>query len=81
MLSFLRHGRGVSFHEFDMAIKDVRELNIVSCLPFYLRHKNILRDLWWRTNKDAYYQSFLAKQAPGIDRAFFQPSLDLIIRK
>jgi 2-polyprenyl-3-methyl-5-hydroxy-6-metoxy-1,4-benzoquinol methylase len=81
MLSFLRHGRGVSFHEFDLAIKNVKELNIVSCLPFFLRKNNFLRELWCRTKSDAYYESFLAKQAPGIHRAFFQPSLDLIIRK
>ena len=81
MLSFLRHGRGVSFHEFDIAIKNVKDLNVVSCLPFYLRKNNILRELWCRTKSDAYYESFIAKQAPGINRAFFQPSLDLIIRK
>ncbi len=81
LLSFLRHGRGVSFHEFDIAIKNVKELNIVSCLPIYLRKKNILRKLRWLTKKEYYYESFLAKQGVGIHRAFFQPSLDLIIRK
>ena len=81
MLSFLRHGRGVSFHEFDIAIKNVKELNIVSCLPLYLRKKNILRELRWRTKQEYAYELFLAKQGPGIHRAFYQPSLDLIIRK
>jgi len=81
MLGFLRHGRGVSFHEFDVAIKNVQELNIVSCLQLYLRKKNILRDWWWRTKQEHAYESFLAKQGPMIHRAFYQPSLDLIIRK
>jgi len=81
MLSFLRHGRGVSFHEFDIAIKNVKELNIVSCLQLYLREKNILREWWWRTKDEYAYESFLAKQGPRIHRAFYQPSLDLIIRK
>jgi len=81
MLSFLRHGRGVSFHEFDIAIKNVKELNIASCLQLYLRKKNFLREWWWRTKPEYTYESFLTKQGPRIHRAFYQPSLDLIIRK
>jgi len=81
MLSFLRHGRGVSFHEFDIAVKNVTELNVISCLQLYQREKNILRECWWRTKKEYAYESFLAKQGPRIHRAFYQPSLDLIIRK
>ncbi|HEY8508049.1 MAG TPA: class I SAM-dependent methyltransferase [Steroidobacteraceae bacterium] len=83
MLSFLRQGRGVSFHEFDLAIKDATQLNVVSSLPLWLRAASPLHvwELGWRMSLEGRFEACLMKMKPGIHRGFYQPSLDLIIRK
>jgi 2-polyprenyl-3-methyl-5-hydroxy-6-metoxy-1,4-benzoquinol methylase len=83
MLSFLRHGRGLSFHEFDLAIKRVEEMDVVSSLPIYLRKLSPLWDLGRRLMRshNYRYESFLVDVGPKIHRGFYQSSLDLIIRK
>jgi 2-polyprenyl-3-methyl-5-hydroxy-6-metoxy-1,4-benzoquinol methylase len=81
--SFLRHGRGVSFHEFDLAMADSAKLDVVSSLPLWLRRSGFLG---WRTlkrmrkRKDR-YERLVASFRPDLHRGFFQPYLDLIIRK
>lgn len=83
MLNFLRHGRGVSYHEFDLAIKPSAQLQVVSSLSLFIREQ---RPLWkWgrRFMRSANYrfESFLREVGPDIHPGFYQPSLDLIIRK
>jgi len=80
-LDFLRKGRGVSFHEFDLAMKKSEDLRVVSSLLDFLRARSIL---WWmkaRIDGDTRFESFLAKAGPRIHPGFFQPHLDLIIQK
>lgn len=83
MLSFLRHGRGVSFHEFDVAMKPAPELDVVSSRRIWLREKSFLRlwDLAWRVTLDHRFETCLVAAKPEIHRGFYQPFLDLIIRK
>jgi SAM-dependent methyltransferase len=42
MESFLRHGRGVSYHEFALALGHVETLDVVSSLPIWLRERSPL---------------------------------------
>lgn len=83
MESFLRHGRGVSFHEFDMAIADASSLEVVSSLPLWRRKRGLfgVRELarWYK--RPFRLERTLASFRPDIHRGFFQPYLDLIIRK
>lgn len=79
--SFVREGRGVSFHEFELAMGKVENLDIVSCLPIYMRKKSITVRILWRLTDQSYYESFLAKAEPKYNRGFYQSSLDLIIRR
>ncbi len=83
MLRFLRHGRGVSYHEFDLALGDVKELNVVSSLSLFLREQNPLWNLGRRLvrSPNHRFESFLMEVGPDIHPGFYQPSLDLIIRK
>ncbi len=83
MMSFLRHGRGVSFHEFDIAMGPAEELDVVSSLPIRLRKKSLLRlwDLAWRATFDRRFEKCLISARPDIHPGFYQPFLDLIIRK
>jgi len=81
MQHFLRRGRGVSFHEFELTMDRVEKLDVVSSLPVFLNKKNILRKFLWSLTADSRYESFLASIVPKIHRGFYQGSLDLIIRK
>jgi S-adenosylmethionine-dependent methyltransferase len=83
MLSFSRHGRGVSYHEFDLAIKKTEELEVVSSIESYYRQSSLYRVYEFKkmiTFQDR-YESYLAKIGPKIHRGFYDRSLNLIIRK
>ncbi len=80
-LDFLRRGRGVSFHEFELTMKRAEELDVVSSLPIFLRSQNLLRKVLWLLKSKNRFESFLAQFGPEIHKGFYQESLDLIIRK
>jgi 2-polyprenyl-3-methyl-5-hydroxy-6-metoxy-1,4-benzoquinol methylase len=77
---FLRLGRGISFHEFELAIAPIKELNIVSDLFSYRRKRNIFVWLQWKKN-DSRYSAFLSKVHPAASKGFNERSLDIIIKK
>ena len=79
-LEFTRWGRGISFHEFQLAMNDV-DLSSVSCLSDFVRSQCYFRWLLWRFSDQYKYESVLKNLAPDIHSAFFQPSLDLLFRK
>lgn len=83
MLSFLRHGRGLSYHELDLAMLPAEKLDVVSCLHLRLRKPGFLgwRELKRRRKLRSQYEALLARVKPNLHRGFFQPYLDLIIRK
>jgi S-adenosylmethionine-dependent methyltransferase len=74
---FLRRGRGVSFHEFEIAIKPVPRLNVVSSLSTFQGVRYKLK----RSKRDRKYKSLIADIRPDIHEGFFDENLDLIIRK
>jgi ubiquinone/menaquinone biosynthesis C-methylase UbiE len=77
----LRSGRGVSFHEFDLAIGPAPGLDVVSCLQLERRQRNPLRRAGWRLSRVGRYESILRAISPTLPRAFLQPFLYLSIRK
>lgn len=74
---FLRRGRGVSFHEFDIAIKPATKLAVVSSLSSF---KGVVRKLLAPRSKRK-YKALLMAACPGIHEGFFDPSLDIIINR
>lgn len=74
-----RFGRGVSYHEFDLAI-GLSKLEVIadSC-----SEKAMIRGQW--AQQDAEWERALTKKfekyAPAVSPAFAYPSLDLILRK
>jgi S-adenosylmethionine-dependent methyltransferase len=83
MMTFLREGHGVSFHEFELAMKPAKDLDVVSSLGPWLR-KNSLFRLWdhaWRFTTDHRFEKCLMEVAPEVPAAFCQPYLDIVIRK
>ena len=80
-LDFLRRGRGVSFHEFELTMKRAEELDVVSSLSVFLRSPNFLLKVLWTLKNKNRFESFLSQFGPEIHKGFYQESLDLIIRK
>ncbi len=81
MLSFIRHGRGVSFHEFDLALGPAAQLDVVSSLESYLRRRRPLRRVRHALSQRGRYSRFIRSLQPNLHPGFYEPYLDLIIRK
>jgi 2-polyprenyl-3-methyl-5-hydroxy-6-metoxy-1,4-benzoquinol methylase len=84
---FLRRGRGVSFHEFAIAIGPPEQLNVRSSLSAQMAAKARGSGRWWpswlrgKPPLDERFRSLLAEVYPSIDPAFFQKDLDFILMK
>ncbi|MBN2350480.1 MAG: class I SAM-dependent methyltransferase [Bacteroidales bacterium] len=76
MMHFLRRGRGISFHEFEISIKNVEDLNIVSSLDGF-ENINIIK----YTRRQLNYISFLRNLKKGLPKEFCYPDINLIIKK
>jgi len=74
---FLRRGRGVSFHELDIAIKPASDLRVVSSLSTF----EGVRYRLGRSKLERRFKSILRSIYPGIHEGFFDSNLDLIIEK
>lgn len=79
MLHFLRRGRGVSFHEFDLALEG--NVVVASCMQLERRRRNPVRNLAWALSGAGRTERVLRSFAPERDRAWFQPFLYLALRK
>ena len=73
---FHRRGRGVSFHEFDLAFINSDNLNIVSSLNRLVYSKNLINTFVYKKLYKLYLKKFTNKH-----KAFFEEYLDLIIQK
>jgi S-adenosylmethionine-dependent methyltransferase len=80
-LHFLRRGRGVSFHEFELTMKPVRELRIKSSLNVTSKERGRWEQMKWRFSNEGRYLSILRRIAPELHEGFLQSSLYLIIEK
>ena len=80
-LEFARWGRGVSYHEFELALGSLKKLNIVSSLAAYLKNRGIMYRIIKNRSVNGRFSSFLRKQYPTVHEGFFDPFLDIIIRK
>ncbi len=74
---FLKRGRGMSFHELEMAICPAQDLNVISSLSTYEGIRYKLR----RSKLERRYKSLLMKIYPNIHEGFFGNSLYLILGK
>ncbi len=88
---FLRLGRGISFHDFELALKKrLSNFNVVSSLNAFLKKKMAkaytIYSLWnklrgRKTSLNERYTALLMEHMPSIHEGFFQPYLNLIIQK
>lgn len=79
LLDFQRLGRGVSFHDVDLALGGPVEP--VSCMQLERRRRNPARRLAWAGSSSGAVERMLRRFAPDRDRAWFQPFLYLAFRK
>lgn len=80
MLDFLRRGRGVSYHEVELALGSLSNLKFPVSLATHLR-RNLLRRLKHYMSLDGKYERMLQRLAPGTPEVFVHKSLDLAIQK
>lgn len=78
---FNRWGRGVSYHEIELAIKPLHELNIISTLQSFTEKKGLISNLITKIANRSQYEILLRRKFPDINPCFFQPYLNLIIKK
>ena len=76
-----RWGRGVSYHDFDLALGDAKKLDIVSNKTDFLRRSNPLFFAHSLVSKGRRYERFMESIAPDVDKGFLRQYLDIIIRK
>jgi len=85
VLSLVRSGRGISYHEFEIAIEPVDTLNVISSMHEFRRKGRILPLLKLVVSREYRYEyryeSFLHRLCPTIHRGFLQPYLDLVLKK
>ena len=74
---FLRRGRGVSCHEFDLAIGPVRDPCTIGGLSAFRQRHGILQ----RKKGEKTYIELLLQQCPEVPPPFFEKQLDLVIEK
>jgi 2-polyprenyl-3-methyl-5-hydroxy-6-metoxy-1,4-benzoquinol methylase len=80
-LDFARRGRGVSYHEFDLALGPSDLLNVVSSLKLFMREQSLVRRAMSKFATSRKFEEFLRAHGPRIHPGFYQPMLDLIIRR
>lgn len=80
-LLFSRWGRGVSFHDFEVAIDcPAEQLPVVSCMSLFLRAKTN-SDRLYKRSLAGRYESILAEIYPAVHRGFYLQNLDLVFMK
>ena len=81
MLSFIRDGRGFSFHEIDLALGDARRYKVVSDLTAFLSRRNPAKALKRVLESERKREKLLNSYAPDRPIGFFREYLDLVIEK
>jgi len=77
-----RWGRGVSFHEIELAIKEISKLKVVGSLPIFLRRHSFIQSISYKRSSEYKYKKILSEYGPkNIHPGFYECYLDIIIEK
>lgn len=79
-LGLQRWGRGVSFHEFELAIGPVPELQIVSSFGHWSRRRDLEAALYW-FKRDYPYHRMLRRAARDIPACWLESDINVVIRR
>ena len=77
---FQRRGRGVSHHEFDLALGPIAR-QVTGCMQLDRRARSPLRRLGWHVSEAGRFARLLQRQAPDVPAAYFQPFLYLTVER
>lgn len=82
MMHFIRRGRGVSFHDFEIAFEDMSTMPVVSSMEGFSKNK-VFQFITDRLKSRGYlkYKKFIRQYGPAHHEGFFEPWLDLILKK
>jgi len=79
--NFMRWGRGMSYHELELAIGDIDLKGSINSYADFERKQRLLSWLKWRISTDRSYQTILSMQNTALHSGFFESYLNLTIRK
>ena len=80
--TFSRWGRGVSFHEIDLAIKPSAQIKVLADLHSFERSKKFIQRMLYKRTDEYKFKKILAAQGPaGINPGFYEYYLDIIMQK
>jgi ubiquinone/menaquinone biosynthesis C-methylase UbiE len=82
ILHFRRRGRGVSYHDFEIAFGEFDSIEVISSMEIF-RKRKAFRYVTDRFKGRQYlkYKRLLMSIAPGYHEGFFEPWLDLVFMK
>lgn len=80
-VELMRWGRGVSYHEFELAIDGIVLDQCVSCNSRFNREQKLASRIKWRFSRAGRFSSLLHSMRPDISSGFFEPYLNISIRK
>jgi 2-polyprenyl-3-methyl-5-hydroxy-6-metoxy-1,4-benzoquinol methylase len=80
-LELTRRGRGVSYHDIEMALGPIEELDFVADRQSFQMKQNPLRRLYYYQSSDRRYANMLRRQRPDLPLGLFMPYLNIAIRK
>lgn len=77
-----RWGIGVSYHEFEIALKNFKDQKVIGSLPVFLRRHSAFQKISYKLSDEYRLKKLYAKFGPEkIHPGFYEPYLDLIIKK
>lgn len=76
-----RWGRGISYHDFELAIGKLDASTFVSGMQNHYRRLNLPWAAEWGASTAGQFHKFLCAAAPHVPPAFLEEELDILLRK
>jgi S-adenosylmethionine-dependent methyltransferase len=80
-LELARRGRGVSYHDIELALGPISDLDFMADRQTFQMKQNPLRWLYYRQSANRRYANLLRRQCPELPFGLFMPYLNVAIRK
>jgi ubiquinone/menaquinone biosynthesis C-methylase UbiE len=80
-LTLSRFGRGVSYHDIELALGPIGDLDFLVDRQSFQMRQNLLRWLYYRQSINRRYANILRRQRPDLPLGLFMPYLNIAIRK
>lgn len=80
-LELSRRGRGVSYHDIELALGPIGDLDFLVDRQSFQMKQNQLRWLYYRLSANRRYANMLHRQRPDLPLGLFMPYLNVAIRK